>query len=87
MVLCGIWHNQVIGPLYFEGSATDDPYLDMLDKIIPHIHSLLRRNPVWFQQDGGTAHYALQVRDFLNIFQGDSLGIVGQLNEHHSQQI
>lgn len=52
MLWCGIWQNQIIWPSYFVVPVTGESYLNMFgNKMMPHMHSLGRENPVCFQHD------------------------------------
>lgn len=69
MVWCGIWHNTIIGPYFFEDTVTGAAYLQMLETFLSDwldelpLTKLLR---LWFQQDGAPAHFALAVKAWLN---------------------
>lgn len=72
-VWAGILGNHIIGPLFIDGNLNGDKYLDMLQNdVTPLIIQAVRDDPnlldneIVFQQDGAPAHYAVQVREFLN---------------------
>ncbi len=67
MVWCGLWKAHVLGPFFFDEHVTGETYLNMLrDKLMPQIERLDEGLPDWFQQDGAPAHFATNVRDWLN---------------------
>jgi len=67
-VWCGLSGNQIYGPYFFEDPGTEHPqtvnsqtYMDMLRTVFPH-----NTYPCeWFQQDGATAHTALDTISWL----------------------
>ena len=62
-VWCAITSKGIIGPYFFDGSVTAASYLEMLNDFL---WPLVRHKGLYFQQDGAPAHYALNVRDWLN---------------------
>ena len=67
MVWCGLWKTHVLGPFFFDDHVTGDTYLAMLkDQLMPQLESLGEGLPEWFQQDGAPAHFATNVRYWLN---------------------
>jgi hypothetical protein len=71
MTWMAISGEKVIGPYFFDTTVTKESYLEMLEKFfIPSLNEITQeeeRENVWFQQDGASAHYANEVRNFLNI--------------------
>ena len=65
-VWCGINSNEIIGPVFFNGTVNKDNFLKEVidDVVVPYFN----RQPhnCLFQQDGASAHYANIVRDRLN---------------------
>lgn len=78
MVWCGIYNNNVVGPFFFDGTVTGETYLAMLEGFLTEWLDnlpLARRQRLWFQQDGASAHFARPVRDWLdNEFPGQWIG-------------
>lgn len=69
MVWCGLLGDTVLGPHFFEGNVNQHSYSEVLDSTLLDFLDdlpLNRRQKLWFQQDGATAHYALIVRNNLN---------------------
>jgi hypothetical protein len=67
MVWCGIWRDRVIGPYFINSSVTGDRYLRLLrDEVFNDMSGADIEFPLWFQHDGASAHYSLQVREFLD---------------------
>jgi hypothetical protein len=63
MVWCGITSAGIIGPYFFNETVVADNYLATLnDYLWPQI----KRKRMYFQQDGAGAHYAVQVRNWLD---------------------
>lgn len=66
-VLIGIGHYGIIGPFFFDGNVNGSRYLEMLEN---HVLSALREWPnfenIVLVQDGAPAHWAKNVRTFLN---------------------
>jgi len=62
-VWCGMTSRGLIGPLFFDGNVTAAAYLTMLTEFL--WPNLMRRR-LYFQQDGAPAHYALNVRAWLD---------------------
>lgn len=63
MVWCGITPRTVIGPYFFDGSVDAAAYLNVLQTVLwPYA----THKGLTFQQDGAPAHYALQVRQWLD---------------------
>ena len=68
MVWCAIWGDRIVGP-YSVTSLTGDAYLAMLETfLLPILEEapLARLRDLWFQQDGASAHYKLNVRHWLD---------------------
>lgn len=67
MVWCGIWDNRIIGPFFFDNTVTSKSYLKLLEeKVWPEISLDPNINQAFWQQDGAPAHYATDVRNWLN---------------------
>jgi transposase len=63
MVWCGVTSAGLIGPYFFDGTATAARYLDMLrDFVWPRV----KHKGLSFQQDGAPPHYSVAVRNWLN---------------------
>lgn len=66
--------KRIIGPFFIEGNLDRWKYLDLLmDHILPAIEIAaddqnIDLDEVYFQQDGHPAHFAIVVRDFLDLF-------------------
>jgi hypothetical protein len=67
-VWCAMSCNRLIGPFFFEGDTVDGPkYLSMLQEFfIPEVRKLNKMRSLIFQQDGAPAHFAVDVRRFLD---------------------
>lgn len=68
-VWAGILYNHIIGLFFIDGNLTAVNYLNLLrNRIIPRIQNVVGDafEHVWFQHDGTPAHFALNVRNFLN---------------------
>lgn len=68
MAWTGIIGENVIGPYFFDDKLTAVSYLQMLnDLLLPELQRLnIGKNRIWFMPDGAKAHYAVQVRAFLD---------------------
>jgi hypothetical protein len=67
MVWAGVWSGGRVGPFFFDGTVSAETYLNLLnEKVWPRISRRVRREELWFQQDGAPAHFARTVRDWLN---------------------
>ncbi|GBN96815.1 hypothetical protein AVEN_169052-1 [Araneus ventricosus] len=80
-VLCGIFNNRLIGPVFYEGTLTGQRYLKLLQDVITDfvenlpLHQL--RN-VWFQHDGAHPHKISNVKLYLmETFQNQVIGYGG----------
>jgi len=88
-VWAGIVNDRVIGPYFFDGTLTDQRYLEFLrNELIPDVCLMFpnANNPnipgysIWFQQDGAPPHFSREVRQYLNeVFPGRWIGRRGQL--------
>lgn len=88
-VWAGIIGEQIIGPIFLQGSLTGERYLEMLrDDIVPALAVLypngedpdIPNEQVWLQQDGAPPHYALLVRQYLDqTFPGRWIGRRGAM--------
>ena len=63
MVWCGLTSNSLVGPHFFQGGVGGAQYLAMLDRTL---WPFARYKRLTFQQDGAPAHYALDVRAWLD---------------------
>jgi Helix-turn-helix domain (DUF4817) len=63
----GLWYQGVIGPYFFEDKVTAKSYLSMLnDYFYPLFRRLRDKDSIFLMQDGAPAHYAIDVRQWLN---------------------
>jgi len=79
-VWCGIMHDRVIGPYFFENAAgftetvNGERYRHMLHTFLRpaliHLHS---RHELWFQQDGATCHTANDTMELLHEMFGNNI--------------
>jgi hypothetical protein len=70
MVWAGILDTTIIGPYFFDDTVTGESYKFMLENfLVPWLEDLPLQQfvNVWFQQDGASAHFALDVRHFLDV--------------------
>lgn len=74
VVWCAMSSTGIIGPFFFRdakgncANVTGVNYLQMLQEYaIPQLRARGNLDNVFFQQDGAPAHYAIIVRDFLNV--------------------
>lgn len=74
-VWAGIVRNKILGPYFFDGNVNGQKYLQCLQEfLIPNLVNLFpsRNEPgvhcenLWYQQDGASPHYAVQVRAYLD---------------------
>lgn len=63
MVWCGLTSDSMVGPHFFEGGVGAAQYLEMLNTTL---WPFARYKRLTFQQDGAAAHYALDVRAWLD---------------------
>lgn len=54
-----ILNGKVIGPFFFEGSLTGEKWMI-------YLFSYSNRINIWYQQDGCSAYFATEVRDYLD---------------------
>lgn len=82
-VWAGFLDDKIIGPFFYEGNLGGIQYEDMLrNEIVPAIQAIVGENfnQTWFQQDGAAAHYARNVRNYLNVvFPGRWIGRRGSI--------
>ncbi len=65
--LVSIWSEGVIGPYFFDDTVTAQSYLTMLnDYFYPVYRDLSDNESIFFMQDGAPAHYASDVREWLD---------------------
>ena len=74
-VWAGIVNERILGPIFLDTNMNGERYLALLrDELVPAL-AVLYPNPqdpdipndtIWFQQDGAPAHYARQVREYLD---------------------
>jgi hypothetical protein len=63
MVLCGIWGNKIVGPVFFDTNLNVGMYLNMpQDTIMPSLLNEDGEFPSYFQQDEFTPHYRICTR-------------------------
>jgi hypothetical protein len=81
-VWAGIWSQGVIGPYFFDNTVTGQSYLAMLNDYFYPVYSDLPDNEsLFFMQDGAPAHYASDVRDWLeDNFPGRWIGRRGAID-------
>ncbi|CAF4656865.1 unnamed protein product [Rotaria sp. Silwood2] len=82
IVWAGIWSEGVIGPYFFDDTVTGQSYIKMLnDYFYPLFHDLPDNESFFFMHDGAPAHYASNVRDWLDEnFPGRWIGRRGALD-------
>ena len=78
MVWCGIVKGYLIGPYFFDGNVDRHTCLELLRDHLPglleNVDSAARQR-MWLQQVGAPPHFALIVREFLNLnFNGRWIG-------------
>ena len=78
MVWCGIVNGYLIGPYFFDGNVDRHTCLELLRDHLPglleNVDSAARQR-MWLQQVGAPPHFALIVREFLNLnFNGRWIG-------------
>lgn len=82
-VWAGIIGTTVIGPFFIDGNLNGPKYLDLLrNQIIPAIRNAVGNNfnDTWFQQDGASPHFSVDVRNYLNeVFQDRWIGRRGTI--------
>ena len=69
-VWCGIVNGYLIGPYFFEGNVDRFALLDFLINNFPELMENVdfqTRLRMWFQLDGAAPHYAVIVRNYLNV--------------------
>jgi hypothetical protein len=68
-VWLGMTQSKVYGRFFFAGATVTGPvYLDMLEQFLkPQLLTDGIPDTLVFQQDGATCHYAIIVRDYLDI--------------------
>lgn len=65
---CGILHNQIIGPYFFDEPLSGRSYLYFLREEMPQLLediNLNERLNMWLQHDGAPPHFHCEVRQFL----------------------
>mgnify|MGYP001047299604 CR=1 FL=1 len=67
-VWCAMSKNQLIGPFFFEDDTVNGTnYLSMLQTFfLPEVRKLHKVRSILFQQDGAPAHFAIDVRQYLD---------------------
>lgn len=67
MVWAGISSQGIIGPMFFDGTCTASSYLALLkEQVWPQIQHQAEAEDLWFMQDGAPAHWARDVRAWLD---------------------
>ena len=67
---CRIVNGYLIGPYFLEGNVDRHTHLELLRDHLPGLLEnvdLATRQRMWLQQDGAPPHFALIVREFLNL--------------------
>ena len=70
IVWCGIVNVYLIGPYFFDGNVDRHTCINLLRDHLPGLLEnvdLETKQRMWFQQDGAPPHFALIVREFLNL--------------------
>ena len=63
----GLSSRGLIVPYFFEETVTGETYLQMLEIMIPRLNDFLENeNEVYFQQDGASPNFHVNVRNFFN---------------------
>lgn len=68
-VWCGILNKKIIGPFFFDGHLNGARYLEFLNTDLPLLLeevSIADRLNMWYQHDGCPAHFAQNVRNYLD---------------------
>ncbi|XP_066253581.1 uncharacterized protein [Euwallacea similis] len=77
-VWCGIVNGMIIGPYFFEETLKGTGYLQFLRNELPVLLEeidLQTRREIYFQHDGCSVHFTLNVREFLDVtFPGKWIG-------------
>jgi transposase len=67
MVWCAISSEGIIGPCFFDEHVTAKSYLKLLkERFWPQVRDRMEAEDVYFQHDGAPAHYAKEVREWLD---------------------
>ena len=67
MVWCGLSSRGLIEPYFFEETLAGQTYLEMLEITIARLNDLFENeNKVYFQQDGASSQFHVNVRNFLD---------------------
>src|ERR1700712_2412956 len=82
-VWCGLWRNQILGPIFFDGNLNSAAYLNLLQNDIAEliddkIPIAYRANLVW-QQDGAPYHRSVDIRNYLDDNYVDWIGERGTI--------
>jgi len=67
---CGIHKRKIVGPFFFDRAIDSTAYLNFLQmNLTEYLNDmpLATRRDFWFQQDGAPPHWAILVRNWLNI--------------------
>lgn len=64
----GIYDDKIIGPYFFEANVNGESYLELLGNFLMPEMVLAGINPeeCYFQQDGASPHFSVDVRDWLD---------------------
>lgn len=66
-IWAGICSAGIIGPYFFDTNVTAASYLELLNGYVwPIVSRMPYGQHMWFQQDGATPHFALEVRSWLD---------------------
>ena len=72
MTWAGLDRKQLFGPYFSDNPVNQHIQLDMLQNwFAPQLKNLGIEANVWFQQDGGTACYAITIGEYLGEFSGN----------------
>ena len=67
-VLCAIYNNKLIDPIFYDGILTGVLYLQLLQNVMPNFLEnvpVFCLKSVWFQHDGAPAHKTTPVKQYL----------------------
>ena len=80
MIWAGMRLDCLIGPYFLDEVVKETPYSTMLETGLRHRRHM---DLVWLQHDKPQAHFALSVRNVLNVFQAAGLVVVHRNLWHH----
>ena len=78
-----IWHEDVIGPVFFDSTVSSENYLNMLNTtLFQYIVNQMKAQHLVYQLDGAPPHFDIHVRNALNEnFPGKWMGRRGPILE------